>query len=132
MKYSADRTGTCSKPNLSGSKLTQFSSREFILLPCDEFLDFINRTFFKNDHCVALLYSVCKVLVAWFDFLVKNPELGLSADLIVYLQTSPEVSYHVCVKTFANIIFFNRNTSNKKPKDNCIFIYRYACLIHYS
>jgi hypothetical protein len=32
------------------------------------------------------------VLVAWFDFLVKNPELGLTADLIVYLKTSPEVS----------------------------------------
>jgi hypothetical protein len=36
--------------------------------------------------------AVVQVLVAWFDFLVKNPELGLTADLIVYLKTSPEVS----------------------------------------
>ncbi len=37
--------------------------------------------------------AVLQVLVAWFDFLVKNPELGLTADLIVYLKTSPEVSF---------------------------------------
>lgn len=37
--------------------------------------------------------SEYQVLVAWFNFLVKNPELGLGADLIVYLQTSPEVAY---------------------------------------
>jgi hypothetical protein len=46
---------------------------------------------------------ICKVLVAWFDFLVKNPELGLGADLIVYLQTSPEVSSsslpNICTKS---------------------------------
>ncbi len=37
-------------------------------------------------------WAAVQVLVAWFDFLVKNPELGLTADLIVYLKTSPEVS----------------------------------------
>jgi len=36
--------------------------------------------------------AVEQVLVAWFEFLVKNPELAIKADLIVYLKTSPEVS----------------------------------------
>jgi len=33
-----------------------------------------------------------QVLSSWFDFLLSSPEIDISVDLIVYLQTKPEVA----------------------------------------
>ena len=51
--------------------------------------------------------SEYQVLTSWFDHLVNSPELDLGVDLIVYLQTKPEIARERLLgRGFANILFF--------------------------
>ena len=75
----------------------------------------MERSIYSAKYCFAenlrrnglMAESEYQVLTSWFDHLVNSPELDLGVDLIVYLQTKPEIARERLLgRGFANILFF--------------------------
>jgi len=69
--------------------------------PCDKPVKIMERSLLSARYCfVENLYEEGKlsdaeyaVLSEWFNFLITSPAFDFSADLIVYLRTSPSVAH---------------------------------------